>query len=216
MEDHKDTTSKSERKLDDLLKAARMQYRVPPEADRERIWSAIESEAFEPAATRKRRPFAWAASRWQLAAASLLIGVIAGRYTAPGAAPSLTIPSAESVVLTASAKPYQQTTEEVLGRSAVLLAALRSSEMNQIDADQMSAQAISLLTRVRMLIDSPAANDPQLQNLLLDLETTLAQVARMQPSRGRKDINLINEAVAQRDIVPRIQSVVVELGAGGY
>jgi hypothetical protein len=38
----------------------------------------------------------------------------------------------------------------------------------------------------------------------------------MQPSRGKTDINLINEAVAQRDIVPRIQSVVVDLSAGGY
>jgi hypothetical protein len=208
--------NKSEKKLDELLMAARMQYRVPPEPDRERIWSAIESEAWAPPVAQKRPGFHWARS-WQLAAASLLIGVIAGRYTAPGStAPSLTEPAVQTMMLSASAQPYQQTTEEVLGRSAVLLAALRSSDMKQIEAGQMSAQATQLLGRVRNLIDSPAANDPQLQNLLLDLETTLAQIARMQPSRGERDINLINEAVAQRDIVPRIQSVVVDLGAGGY
>jgi hypothetical protein len=203
-------------KLDDLLKAARMQYRVPPEADRERIWSAIESEAFETPAVRKPRGFAWA-SGWQLAAASLLIGVLAGRMSARiGETPTASMATATPAVSSTVSPAYNQTTEEVLGKSAVLLAALRSGDAQQINADQMSAQASRLLTRVRMLIDSPATNDPQLQNLLLDLETTLAQIARMQPSRGTRDINLINEAVAQRDIVPRIQSVVVDLSAGGY
>jgi hypothetical protein len=207
---------KNKRTLDELLKAARMQYRVPPEPDRERIWSAIESEAFDTAVTPRRRGFSWAGS-WQLAAASLLIGVLAGRYSASGSiAPSLTEPPAQTASLTSSAKPYQQTTEEVLGRTAVLLTALRSSDLRPNDAGPMSEQATRLLGRVRILIDSPAASDPQMLNLLLDLETTLAQVARMQPSRGTKDINLINEAVAQRDIVPRIQSVVVDLAAGGY
>jgi hypothetical protein len=207
---------KGDKKLDELLMAARMQYRVPPEPDRERIWSAIESEAWAPAVTHQRRGFDWTRG-WQLAAASLIIGVLAGRYSAPGnTAPNIMEPAAATATLTSSTQPYQRTTEEVLGKSAVLLAALRSGDVEQIDANQMSAQANTLLTRVRLLIDSPTTNDPNLQNLLLDLETTLAQIARMQPSRGQKDINLINDAVAQRDIVPRIQSVVVDLGAGGY
>ena len=205
-----------DKKLDDLLMAARTRYRVPPAPATEAIWQAVESEAFSPTGRVKRRGFEWTRG-WQLAAASLLIGVLAGRWTARGAQlASMTAQAYETVMISDAARPYQRTTEEVLGRSAVLLTALRSSDVRQIDAGQMSSQATRLLGRVRLLLDSPAANDPQVRNLLLDLELTLAQVARMQPSRGTTDINLINEAVAQRDIVPRIQSVVVDLSGGGY
>jgi uncharacterized membrane-anchored protein YhcB (DUF1043 family) len=207
-----------DKKLDDMLMVARTQYRVPPEPSREAIWVGIESEAFAP--SRVQRGSHWQFG-WKLAAASLIIGVFAGRMTARiGGEPASTMANgnqqSEVSVVSDASRPYQQTTEEVLGRSAVLLAALRSSDVKAIDAGQMSNQATRLLGRVRLLLDSPAANDPQVQNLLLDLETTLAQIARMQPSRGKTDINLINEAVAQRDIVPRIQSVVVDLSAGGY
>ena len=205
-----------DKKLDDLLMAARTRYRVPPEPATEAIWQAVEREAFSPTGRVKRRRFEWTRG-WQLAAASLLIGVLAGRWTASGTpSGSMTASKSETVMISDAARPYQRTTEEVLGRSAVLLTALRSSDVRQIDAGQMSSQATRLLGRVRLLLDSPAANDPQVHNLLLDLEMTLAQVARMQPSRGTTDINLINEAVAQRDIVPRIQSVVVDLSGGGY
>jgi hypothetical protein len=208
-----------DKKFDDLLMAARTRYRVPPEPSREAIWAGIESEAF--AAPRSTRTSHWQFG-WKLAAASLIIGVLAGRMSARigGASANEMMAAgnqpAEASMVSDVSRPYQGTTEEVLGRSAVLLAALRSSDIKKIDAGQMSNQATLLLNRVRLLLDSPAANDPQVQNLLLDLETTLAQIARMQPSRGKTDINLINEAVAQRDIVPRIQSVVVDLSAGGY
>ena len=207
-----------DKKFDDMLMAARTQYRVPPEPSREAIWAGIEAEAFAPPATRRSSQWQFG---WKLAAASLIIGVLAGRMSARiGGEPAGMMASGsaptEAALVSDVSRPYQQTTEEVLGRSAVLLAALRSSDVKAIDAGQMSSQATRLLGRVRLLLDSPAANDPQVQNLLLDLETTLAQIARMQPSRGKSDINLINEAVAQRDIVPRIQSVVVDLSAGGY
>jgi hypothetical protein len=205
-------------KLDDLLMSARTRYRVPPEPSREAIWQGIEAEAFAPA----RRTSRWASEwrmGWKLAAASLVIGVLAGRMSARTPVSNMaSAPGAESSVsaLAGDNRPYQQTTEEVLGRSAVLLTALRANDIQPGDADQMSAQATRLLGRIRLLIDSPASADPKMLNLLLDLETTLAQVARIQPSRGTKDVNLINEAVVQRDIVPRIQSVVVDLSAGGY
>jgi uncharacterized membrane-anchored protein YhcB (DUF1043 family) len=207
-----------DKKFDDMLMAARTRYRVPPEPSREAIWAGIESEAFAPPVVRRSNQWQFG---WKLAAASLIIGVLAGRMSARiGGEPAGMMANANQVaevsMVSDASRPYQQTTEEVLGRSAVLLAALRSSDLKQIDAEQMSNQATRLMNRVRLLLDSPAANDPQVQNLLLDLETTLAQIARMQPSRGKTDINLINEAVAQRDIVPRIQSVVVDLSAGGY
>src|SRR5690349_20026947 len=115
-----------EHKLDDLLKAARMQYRVPPEADRERILSAIESEAWKKPEATRRRGHEWTRS-WQLAAASLLIGVLAGRMsTRIGEAPAASMAAAPASTVSNVSAPYHQTSEEVLVKSAVLLAALRS------------------------------------------------------------------------------------------
>jgi hypothetical protein len=206
-----------DKKLDDLLMAARTSYRVPPEPAVEAIWQAVESEAFA-SRTAGRRP------DWRLAgmvaAASLVVGLGVGRWSARKAATTVDAATAAGApapaMLAASASPYQRTTEEVLGRTAVLLAALRSSDPRVMDASQLNAQATRILGSVRLLLDSPASRDPRLQTLLLDLELTLALVARMQPARGETDLTLINEAIAERDIVPRIRSAVVDLSADGY
>lgn len=206
MEDHK---------LDQLLEDARTSYRVPPAPAVEAIWQAVEAEAFAPR-IETRRTLDWRFAG-MLAAASLVIGIFGGRWST-SVAPTATMAAAASTEAGFSqvAGSYQHTTEEVLGRTAVLLAALRSPDSRNVNASQVSDQAQRLLGNVRLLLDSPAAADPQMQTLLLDLELTLAQVARMQPARGESDLTLINDAVAQRDIVPRIRSAVVEMSAGSY
>ncbi len=55
----------------------------------------------------------------------------------------------------------------------------RKSKSGRTD-QQFAARAADLLTRTRLLIDSPAANDPAMRNLLEDLELVLAQVVRLQ------------------------------------
>ena len=204
MEDHE---------LDQLLEGARESYNVPPEPAVEALWQRIDAEAFVTGAP-VRRGAEWRIA-WRLAAASLVFGVVAGRWTAGvGAAPSAE-PAMASAVLPVSG-PYQQTTEELLSRSVVLLSALRSSDASGALAAQMSAQATRMLGTTRLLLDSPAASDPRMHTLLLDLEMTLAQVARLQPARGTTELTLINEAVVERDMVPRIRSAVVDLAGGGY
>lgn len=194
--------------LDQLLGDARQTYRVPAPPRSEAIWRGIEAGAF---GTGRPLPI----GRWQtaglLAAASLVIGVLAGRWSArpePAASPAPPPPLVATV-----AGPYQQATEDVLGRAAVLITALRSSDVRA--AAQLSPQATRLLGSTRLLLDSPAATDQRMRTLLLDLELTLAAIARMHPSRAT-DLTLINNAVAERDIVPRIRSAVVDLSAGGY
>ena len=209
MEDHK---------LDELLEDARTSYRVPPAPAVEAIWQAVEAEAFAPRIQTRNthRALDWRFAG-MLAAASLVIGIVGGRWST-GVAPTATMDAAAEAeaLVTPASLPYSRTTEEVLGRTAVLLAALRSDDSRGVNTLQVSDQATRLLGNVRLLLDSPAAADPQMQALLLDLELTLAQVARMQPARGESELTLINDAVAERDIVPRIRSAVVDLSAGGY
>lgn len=196
--------------LDRLLGDARRTYRVPPRPRTDAIWRGVEAEAF------RRRPSPMATWRMAglLAAASLVIGVLAGRWSARPEAASRATPDAPPPLVATVAGPYQQATEDVLGRAAVLITALRSSDVRA--AAQLSPQATRLLGSTRLLLDSPAATDQRMRNLLLDLELTLAQIARMQPARGTTELTLINDAVVERDIVPRIRSAVVDLSAGGY
>ena len=111
----------------------------------------------------------------------------------------------------ASNDPYQRTTEQFLGRTAVLLASL-PGDARTIDANtKLAGQAVQLLTTTRLLLDSPVAKDRRMKELLEDLELVLAQVARMQTPRHRDELVLINETLAERDLVPRIRSAVADL-----
>jgi len=60
----------------------------------------------------------------------------------------------------------------------------------------------------------PAASDPRFKELLQDLELVLAQIARLHGDRGHEEIELIKDAVEERDVVPRIHSAVARLSLG--
>ena len=76
--------------------------------------------------------------------------------------------------------PYEVETSKYLGQTAALLIALPSEVRAGRADEQFVNRAGDLLSRTRLLIDSPAANDPRMRDLLEDLELVLAQVVRLQ------------------------------------
>ena len=60
----------------------------------------------------------------------------------------------------------------------------------------------------RLLMDSPAAQDPKLRSLLEDLELVLVQVARLRGGKSREDLDLIHQAVEQGDVLSRLNTAV--------
>jgi len=52
-----------------------------------------------------------------------------------------------------------------------------------------------------------------MRGLLEDLEMVLAQVVRLQNDRGRAGLDLINEALEQRDVIPRLRTAVADISA---
>jgi hypothetical protein len=207
-----------ERKLDELLDDAARTYRVPPSPPLDAIWAGVEKELFTPAPLRRAAP------GWRVfaaaVAASLVLGVTLGRVSAhagAGASAAITRNDApQAPTVRAAADPYQRATEEFLGRTAVLLASLPSESRNVNDAPQLVGQATQLLGTTRLLLDSPAASDQRVRALLEDLELVLAQVARLQAPRQKGEMNLITQALEERDVVPRIRSVVAELSQSDY
>ena len=203
--------------FDELMRDAAHTYNPPPEPPLDAMWQAI-----EPRVARGRRTFGTATRIWLLAAAMLVIGVGIGRLStsmqpigpaptpAPTPAPVLRTASAQTV---ANDEPYDAATERYLDQTAALLMALPAAmKAGQADT-QLVSRANDLLTTTRLLMDSPAASDASMHSLLEDLELVLVQVVRLQTNHSRTDMDLINQALEQHDVIPRLRTAAADISA---
>jgi len=219
----------TEDRFDELMRDAAQTYRKPVEPDFDAMWKGIESEHFGGRVTggrEERGVVRWATNRWVGVAATLLIGIGVGRMStalekqaipvAPASAP--VVPPVASATTTRdedmAAQPYDRETSKYLGQTAALLISL-PGEVRAGRADaQFVSRAGDLLTTTRLLLDSPAAKDPAMRNLFEDLELVLAQVVRLQNNHGtRTDLDLITEALQQRDVLPRLRTAAADISA---
>lgn len=157
---------------------------------------------------------------WGGMAATLLLGFALGRVPlgragvsvagvpVAGGAAAPTEPHAAAV-----AHPYDQTTADLLGETTVLLAALPAGREDATADERISREAAKLLVTTRLLLDSQASADGRLRTLLEDLELVLAQMARLRATPKGDNLELINEALQERELVPRIRTYAAKLAA---
>ena len=218
--------------MDERTREALRGYRVPPAAPLDEMWEAIEQRHFgapvvalvdrakargeERPEPRRRR---FGAPSWTLAvvgmAATLLLGVSIGQMSR-GLAPDIAAlpPEGRYDYWSANAEPYRQATTDYLGETAALLTALPAAARDGQPDMRFVSQAGDLLSTTRLLLDSPAAaSDPRLKNLLEDLELVLAQLARLPAEHRGPELNLIAEALVQRDVVPRLRSAAASISS---
>ena len=201
-------------RLNELLDDARRTWPLPPEPDYQALWGRIEREAFSGVRRDTRTP-SWRVYSLGLAAA-LMLGIGLGRFSKPGTA-SAPANLSTAVVTDTDAEAsgaYDRAASELLGRTVVLLTSRPADARNVGAGQQFSNQATELLTSTRLLLDSPAASDARFKDLLEDLELVLAQIAMLQSGRTRQEIDLITDALEERDVVPRIRSAVARLSRG--
>jgi hypothetical protein len=197
--------------LDRLLDDAAGRWRVPIDPPLDAIWSAVASEAFQ---RPPRSSPGWGAVGIA-AAAALIVGVLGGRYSArqlslPAMAATARVAASLPESPASAADPNQRAMGELLGRTAVLLAAL-PGDNGTADVDPgITVEGARLLTITRLLLDSPAGSDIRLHNLLQDLELVLAQVARLEPRHHRDEMQFIHTALDEHDIVPRVRSAAAD------
>jgi hypothetical protein len=219
-----------EDRFEALMRDAARTYRKPPEPDLDGMWTEIERETWGAGATTQPARIAarWfggrtRASGW-LAAATLVIGIGLGRASMSLRHAEVLPPQAKQSVAsvgsmapvrndTAFDAPYGVETSQYLGQTAALLIALPSEARSGHPDERFVARASELLTRTRLLLDSPAANDTQMRSLLEDLELVLAQVVRLQDGQDRNELDLINRALEQRDVIPRLRTAVADISA---
>lgn len=205
-----------DRRLDELLDDAARTYRAPPEAPLDALWARVEAETFAPVRSRPGPARRWAFAA--VLAASLLMGVALGRASVSGAGKSVAAGGGAGATPASRVadNPNQRTTRELLARTAVLLAALPTEARTAGGERRVAVQAAQLLTTTRLLLDSPVASDQRMRSLLQDLELVLAQVARIRETQTAAELLLINDALEERNVVPRIRTVVTEISLSDY
>ncbi len=141
------------------------------------------------------------------AAAVMVLGIGIGRLTAPGAGklPAVVVNApARGTPLTSS--PYRLMVAQHLVRSEALLTDFRARR-GSADGD-VARWADDLLMKTRLLLDSPAADDPRLRTLLNDLELVLAQLASLPATEDEDEVDLAERAIERSRVLPRMRTMV--------
>jgi hypothetical protein len=107
---------------------------------------------------------------------------------------------------------YRAAAIQTLVQAEALLTAYRGAESGTRDPQalqQAARWARDVLSSTRLLIDSPAGRDPQMRTLFTDLELILAQIVQLSgtPLQARER-ELIDRAMRDRDLLPRLRSAV--------
>jgi len=106
---------------------------------------------------------------------------------------------------------YRTAALQTLAQAEALLIAYRGAENVRDPAamQQAARWARDVLSSTRLLLDSPAGRDPQMRTLFSDLELILAQIVQISgtPLQARER-ELIEDAMRDRDLLPRIRSAV--------
>jgi hypothetical protein len=104
--------------------------------------------------------------------------------------------------------PYQVATIRHLSNAEALLTAFRTDSRDARMDAQLSTWARDLLSNTRLLLDSPAADDPQRARLLGDLELVLAQIVQLSPGAAAQDRELIEGSIRSGQVMTRLRSAI--------
>jgi hypothetical protein len=207
-----------DRKLDELLES----YNQPPAAidglARERMWQRIQAARAGAIRSRHRRSPTprpqWGKGKlwWPVTAAALLVlGLAIGRQLPDDAKLRGEEEPAEVTTGERWSQPtaealFRLVAQQVLRRSETLLTEYRHAEAEPLAAPSATDWAGQLLVQTRLLIDSPAAKEPQLRQLLRDLELILAQIVQTTDESSPEDRAWIREGLARRSILLRLRN----------
>jgi hypothetical protein len=101
--------------------------------------------------------------------------------------------------------PYRYATSDLIDRSETFLTMVREGGESAESAEEVRRWARPLLTRTRLLLGSPAAEDPELRGLLNDLEVVLVQISQL-PDADAEEREWIDEGLDDSRLLFRLRA----------
>jgi len=211
-----------EKELEQQLQRLRATWRTTGDPPLDGMWTRIEAKAFPDLP--RHRPARWVRTLFPLAA-TLLLGFGVGQL-APPLLRRANRPASDQTAtgearehgaparLIGQEEPFVGIATDYLERVTALLVTLAEESRRGQPLEYSTAQARDLLSTTRILIDSPQASDQHLQELLDDLELVLAQIVRLPSRPAPPDVQLIDQALDQRDVIPRLRVFLAENTTG--
>lgn len=202
--------------LERRLHALRGTWRVPREDEMplDDMWPVIEARAFS--TTARRFPARWVRT-WLPMAAMLLVGIGVGQVAPPMLTKAGRIPvpvvgqDGEPTARPASTdQAFVGVASDYLERVTALLVTLADESRSGRPGEFSVGPARDLLATTRLLMDRPQDLDPHMVQLLDDLELVLAQVVRLPARPNAPDVYLIDQALDQREVLPRLRVFLAE------
>jgi hypothetical protein len=107
-----------------------------------------------------------------------------------------------------TSRAYQLAVERHLEDAETCLTSFEIESRDERMNAQFAGWAKSLLSNTRLLLDSPAGDDPRRARLLQDLELVLAQLVQLSPNAAATDRELIQGSMQNRNVLTRLRTAI--------
>ena len=196
-------------RLDEQLQDLAAEYNRPPETPREEMWTAIQKNR---AAYRAPKRVTWKPLAWGglAAAAVLVIGIFIGTRVNRNT-PIAEGPDSSRVRIQPNDpdRAFKIAAVQYLGETEEFLTLFRADVRQGAVDPNAAARARQLLSSNRLLMDSPAAQDPEIGGLLEDLELVLAEIARVSGSEtSKEEAGFIDDGIEEGGLLDRLRTAV--------
>lgn len=103
---------------------------------------------------------------------------------------------------------YRAATIRHLADAEALLTSFSLGSRDAGTNAQFAEWAKGLLSNTRLLLDSPAGDDPRRAKLLQDLETVLAQIVQLSPDARAEDRELVQGSIQDAHVMTRLRTAI--------
>jgi hypothetical protein len=197
-------------RLDSMIQELAKEYHRPPDPPRAEMWARIEAER---ASTRGRPARGSRRVHWGVwvvgLAATLVIGVAIGRFTAGSVGSSPVAAAPDTVGTAAEGMPaaYRVATAEHMSHVETFLSVFTAeASAGQLDRADLEGPARQLLRRTRLLRASPAVDDVALRALLDDVEFVLLQISAYAQIGDAQELRFAEQGINERSVLLRLRS----------